>query len=75
MYNAHSSSPSMWPLSLEQIIPFENSGIPQRSYLAFWYENTDGDEVCKIPIWLPVCVQSHFQMRAHEKVEEKAIWK
>lgn len=50
MYNTHSTSPSIRPIFLEQIIPFENTGIPQRSYLAFWYENTDGDKVCKIPI-------------------------
>lgn len=29
-----------------KIIPFENSGIPERSYLAFWYENIDGDKTC-----------------------------
>lgn len=31
----------MWPIYLEQI---ENYGIPKRSYLAFWYNNIDGDK-------------------------------
>lgn len=62
----------MWLLSLEQTM---NSGISKRSYLAFLYENIDADKTCKIQIWLPISVQSHFQMRALEITEEKAIWK